>query len=66
MLGLVGFLQFIDRRREVLSQLAEGFDGPGSIRRPAGAICWICGVEVDRDSRSSCILKWLPVELKIT
>ena len=30
-LGLVGFLQFIDRRREGLTQLAEGFDSPGSI-----------------------------------
>ena len=28
-LGLVGFLQFIDRRREGLAQLAEGFDGLG-------------------------------------
>ena len=66
MLGLVGFLQFIDRRREGLAQLAEGFDSPGSIRRPTGTICWICGVEVDRDSRSPRILKWFPLELKIT
>ena len=58
--------QVLDRCREGLAYSAERLDGPGSIVGPGGAICWICGVEVDRDSRSPCVLVWFPLEWEVT